>query len=105
MNLQKVSNQGFIFKTQRDRISDMALTKILEIKSSSDERDDTQRFMDLEHLFSWASENGYKDLAERALAHVIKSKSEAAYHRTDLLENRRSMMAKWSNFLVSKQKK
>ena len=41
----------------------------------------------------WASENGYaRDLAERALAHTIANQSEAAYHRTDLLEQRRPMM-------------
>jgi integrase len=34
----------------------------------------------------WASENGYaRDLAERALAHTVANKVEAAYHQTDLL--------------------
>lgn len=38
-----------------------------------------------------ASENGYaRDLAERALAHTIQNQAEAAYHRTDLLEQRRA---------------
>jgi integrase len=41
----------------------------------------------------WASENGYaRDLAERALAHTVANKVEAAYHRTDLLEQRRPLM-------------
>ncbi|MGH9427890.1 MAG: tyrosine-type recombinase/integrase, partial [Terriglobia bacterium] len=45
----------------------------------------------------WASENGYsRDLAERALAHTIKNQAEAAYHRTDLLEQRRAMMEAWA---------
>ncbi len=44
-----------------------------------------------------ASENGYpRDLAERALAHTVKNQVEAAYHRTDLLEQRRAMMEAWS---------
>lgn len=48
----------------------------------------------------WASENGYpRDLAERALAHTIASQSEAAYHRTDLLEQRRPMMESWASFV------
>src|SRR3954470_10235969 len=48
----------------------------------------------------WASENGYsRELAERALAHTIANKVEAAYHRTDLLEQRRAMMAAWSAFV------
>lgn len=48
----------------------------------------------------WASEAGYaRDLAERALAHTIKNQSEAAYHRTDLLEQRRDMMDAWAKFV------
>lgn len=36
----------------------------------------------------WASESGYaRDLAERALAHTVSNKVEAAYHRTDLLNS------------------
>lgn len=50
----------------------------------------------------WASENGYqRDLAEKALAHEIKNSTERAYHRTDLLDERRSMMKKWSEFVMS----
>jgi len=45
----------------------------------------------------WASEQGYaRDLAEKALAHAIANKTEAAYHRTDLLEQRRPMMDAWA---------
>lgn len=45
----------------------------------------------------WASENRYdRDLAERALAHRVRNKVEAAYHRTDLLDERRPMMDAWS---------
>ena len=45
----------------------------------------------------WASENGVsRDLAERALAHTIRNAVEAAYHRTDLLEQRRSVMEAWA---------
>lgn len=49
----------------------------------------------------WASEHSYaRDLAERALAHVIANQSEAAYHRSDLLEQRRAMMQAWSDHCV-----
>ena len=49
----------------------------------------------------WAAENGYsRELAERALAHSIASKVEAAYNRTDLLEQRRAMMAAWAASVV-----
>jgi hypothetical protein len=45
----------------------------------------------------WANESGYaRDLAERALAHTVANKVEAAYRRTDLLEQRRPMMEAWA---------
>ena len=34
-------------------------------------------------------------MAERALAHTVKNQVEAAYHRTDLLEQRRKVMQRW----------
>lgn len=50
----------------------------------------------------WASESGYaRDLAERALAHAVKNQSEAAYHRTDNLDQRREMMEAWGEFARS----
>jgi hypothetical protein len=49
----------------------------------------------------WASGNGYpRDLAERVLAHMIKNAREAAYHRTNLLYQRRDMMLAWENWVV-----
>ncbi|MGL6356450.1 tyrosine-type recombinase/integrase, partial [Aeromonas veronii] len=48
----------------------------------------------------WCSEQGYaRDLAERALAHTVQNKVEAAYHRTDLLDQRRPMMNAWAQFV------
>ena len=48
----------------------------------------------------WCSEQSYpRDLAERSLAHMVQNKVKAAYHRTDLLEQRRPMMAAWENFV------
>ena len=45
----------------------------------------------------WASEQGVShDLAERALAHAIRNAVEAAYHRTDLVEQRRGVMEAWA---------
>lgn len=38
------------------------------------------------------------ELAEMALAHTIKNKTEAAYRRGDLLERRREMMEAWAQF-------
>lgn len=51
----------------------------------------------------WAAETtGYpSDVAEAALAHVIKDKTQAAYQRGDLLERRREMMEAWANYCLS----
>ena len=48
----------------------------------------------------WAGEHAKipREVAEAALAHVIKDKSEAAYARSDLLERRRPMMALWAQY-------
>lgn len=40
------------------------------------------------------------DVAEAALAHTLKNKSEAAYKRTKYLEQRRDLMAAWGDFVV-----
>lgn len=54
----------------------------------------------------WCSEHGYaRDLAERALAHTVRDKVEAAYHRTDLMEQRRPMMQAWADFVLPPAKK
>lgn len=45
----------------------------------------------------WASETGQRrELAETALAHVVKDETEAAYARSDLLEPRRALMEAWA---------
>jgi integrase len=48
----------------------------------------------------WASERtSYPPIvAEQALAHAIGSKVERAYHRTDLFEKRRRLMADWATW-------
>ena len=79
--------------------SDMALTKLLrDHKAVSSDQDRTATAHGFRSSFrDWASENGYpRDLAERALAHTISNQAEAAYHRTDLLEQRRGMMEAWA---------
>ncbi|MEY0665689.1 hypothetical protein AB7281_24075, partial [Providencia rettgeri] len=36
--------------------------------------------------------------------HTVKNKVEAAYHRTDLLEQRRPMMQAWADYLLPPSK-
>lgn len=84
-------------------ISDMTLTKFLRDVNAPSDTDRVATAHGFRSSFrDWASENGYsRDLAERALAHAIKDETEAAYHRTDLLENRRPMMEAWAAFICS----
>ena len=53
----------------------------------------------------WCSETGVRrEVAEAALAHVVKNKVEAAYARSDLLDSRREVMARWSAYLANGSK-
>jgi integrase len=83
-------------------LSDMVLTAFLrnqKARSSDKERVATAHGF-RSSFRDWASENGYaRDLAERALAHTISNRAEAAYHRTDLLEQRRKMMEAWARHI------
>ena len=50
---------------------------------------------------NWAGElsGASHEAMERALAHTIKNRTEAAYNRTDLLEQRRGLMEAWAHYL------
>ena len=93
---------GLVFSHGAKLISDMTLTKVLRdarVPSDTDGRVATAHGF-RSSFRDWASENGYaRDLAERALAHTIANQTEAAYHRTDLLEQRRNMMEAWGAFI------
>ena len=51
----------------------------------------------------WAAEqtNFPRAVCEAALAHALRDKTEAAYHRTDLFERRRQLMVSWAAFACS----
>lgn len=105
LQMQKDQHETLVFPSIRDQVelSDMAITSVLRrLKAHSD----TPGRIATAHGFrssfrDWCSENGYsRDLAERSLAHTIKDKVEAAYHRTDLLEQRRDLMNAWEAFVT-----
>ncbi len=54
---------------------------------------------------TWAQErtNLPREVAEAALAHVIKNKAEAAYARSDMFEKRRKMMESWAGYLAARR--
>jgi integrase len=51
----------------------------------------------------WCAEqtNYPRELAEAALAHVLKDKTEASYQRGDLFEKRRKLMRAWASYCAS----
>lgn len=99
-------HEKWVFPSPRKQtiLSDMVLTSFLRKHNAPS---DIPNRVATAHGFrssfrDWCSEHGYaRDLAERALAHTVANQVEAAYHRTDLLEQRRPMMQAWADFVMS----
>ena len=55
----------------------------------------------------WAAEaaNAPREVAEMSLSHRIGSQVEQAYARSDLLEKRRNLMERWSNYVTGSEAK
>jgi len=88
----RIRNCPLVFPGMRGfkPMSDMTLTKLLrELKEPYTVHGFRSAFRD------WVSEeaNRPSDVAEAALAHVVKDMTEAAYRRGNLLEKRRLLMA------------
>ena len=93
----RIRNCPLVFPGMRGfkPMSDMTLTKLLrEMKEPYTVHGFRSAFRD------WVSEetNHPSDVAEAALAHVVKDKTEAAYRRGNLLEKRRLLMADWARY-------
>jgi integrase len=75
-------------------LSDMTLSAVLKrMKIDATPHGFRSSFRD------WCAESGVsRELAERALAHAVKDATEAAYHRTDQLEQRRPLMQAWADY-------
>ncbi|EMF0917412.1 MULTISPECIES: tyrosine-type recombinase/integrase [Morganellaceae] len=109
LNNLKGVHDTLVFPSPRKQIvlSDMVVTSFLRrTKAPSDTNGRVATAHGFRSTFrDWCSEHGYsRDLAERALAHTVKNKVEAAYHRTDLLEQRRPMMQAWADYLLPPSK-
>jgi integrase len=90
-------------------LSDMALSEVVRRMNEGGAEGALPRWRDAEgravvpHGFrstfrDWAGETRPegREVVERALAHTIKDKAEAAYARSDLLEKRRPLMDAWA---------
>jgi integrase len=92
------ANRGgeYVFDDDGCQLSPMAFTKLLARMKHGDVTPHGFRstFRD------WAAEqtNFPREIAEKALAHALKDKTEEAYQRGDLLEKRRKMMAAWAQY-------
>lgn len=103
---QQGRHDALVFPSPKSEtvLTDMVLTAFLRrVQAASDVPGRVATAHGFRSSFrDWCSEQGYpRDLAERALAHAIQNKVEAAYHRTDLLDQRRPMMEVWASFVGS----
>ena len=98
---QRENQDEFLFPNARGNpLSDTAMRKYLQ--------DDMGHKGTTVHGFrstfrDWAAErtNFPREVAEAALAHVLKDKAEAAYQRGDMLDRRRKLMDAWAKYCVS----
>ena len=82
-------------------MSDMTLTKLLrEMREDCTTHGFRSAFRD------WVSEetDHPSDVAEAALAHRARDKTEAAYRRGNLLEKRRKLMPDWAEHCTKLRK-
>jgi integrase len=97
-DMARLGSEGFVFPGLKasSALSDVALAKAVDVAGGNGATVHGFRstFRD------WCAEttNYPRELAEAALAHVLKDKTEAAYQRGDLLEKRRRLMADWAVF-------
>lgn len=95
----RIDDEGLVFSTHGTKpLSDMTLTKVL--------RDLGYPAITVHGFRSsftdWAAEKTRfpKEVVDKALAHKLPDKIEAAYWRTDFFEKRRKLMAAWAKFLI-----
>lgn len=101
VSAKHIGGSDLLFPGAKDKpLSDMTLAAVLKRMKV-----DTTVHGFRSSFRNWCAENGVsRELAERALAHVVADKTEAAYNRTDQFEQRRPLMQAWANFVTGKQK-
>ena len=97
----RIGSRSLVFPGARGDapMSDMTLTKLLrEMKEDVTAHGFRSTFRD------WVSEETDHpgEIAEAALAHRVKDKTEAAYRRGNLLEKRRKLMDEWGAYCVKR---
>ncbi|MEQ9519595.1 MAG: tyrosine-type recombinase/integrase [Parvibaculum sp.] len=104
-NLPRIHGSDFLFPGARsDRhMSNMACLTLLRRMG----RNDITVHGFRSTFRDWAAEQtAYpREVAERALAHTLKDKAEAAYQRRDLFDKRQKLMEAWARFCSTQTKR
>jgi len=89
------SGKGLVFPgtKQGKPLSDMTLSKLTKALGYDV---DVHGFRTSFKTWTQERTNTPRDVAEAALAHVVKDKAEAAYARSDFFEKRRKLMDRWA---------
>lgn len=92
--------EGWLFPGAGRRKADSPLTIAATLKLVKELRPGMTAHGFRSTFRDWAADQtGYpRDVAEMALAHTIKDKSEAAYRRSDMLERRARLMQDWATY-------
>jgi integrase len=97
--LPTFGGSGFVFEGVKEGkpLSNMAMLKLLERMK----RDDLTTHGFRSTFRDWAAECTAfpNEVAEMALAHAIRDKTESAYRRGDLLDKRRELMQAWADYI------
>jgi len=104
-SLPKVVGCDYVFPSSRGRkLSNMAM---LELMRGLAFKSDTPGRTAVPHGFrssfrDWVADctNYTKEMAEKALAHTVENKTEAAYWRSDMLMKRVQMMQEWADYCM-----
>lgn len=113
-SLPRMETSPYVFfANQGGRLSDMSISAVMRRMNETDLKEGGPGFLDtqsgrpavphgLRSTFrDWAAENGEDHmLAELALAHTVGNAVERAYRRSDLVDRRRRLMARWEKFLL-----
>jgi integrase len=95
----RISDAGLVFSNHGKKpLSDMTMTKVMR---------DLEIARITVHGFrssftDWAAETTEvpKEVVDKALAHKLSDRVEAAYRRTDFLERRRKLMTDWADYVT-----
>jgi integrase len=98
MALIKAANRGgeYVFGDGERQLSPLTFARVLRKTGHGDVTPHGFR----SSFRDWAAEqtNFPREIAEKALAHALKDKTEEAYQRGDLLEKRRKLMDAWAQY-------